>query len=225
MAITKVVPSMFAVANGQIVSGVTIGNTSSIASLTFDENGVIVAASNVTVTVANTNITGEIISSQIANSAITSEKIAVGAIPPSDDASALTTGTLPIERIADGTVTSAKLATGAAATNLGNYVTSVNGSTGAVTVNTTPPTTLNAIGTYAIVARPDGSPSNMAVGSTFAAGSAGSQLRIAGVADLGSGALGGTTGSSTAISGTWRLMSVSATNGGGNNPFLAVRIS
>lgn len=38
--------------------------------------------------------------------------------------------------IDDGAVTAAKLATGAAATNLGNYVTTVNGSTGAVTVAT-----------------------------------------------------------------------------------------
>jgi hypothetical protein len=60
---------------------------------------------------------------------------ALGNVPPSDDASALTTGTLPIERIADGTVTSAKLASGAAASNLGNYVQSVAGRTGAVALD------------------------------------------------------------------------------------------
>jgi hypothetical protein len=58
-------------------------------------------------------------------------------VPPSDDASALTTGTLDIARIADASVTAAKLASGAAASNLGNYVTTVNGSTGAVTVQST----------------------------------------------------------------------------------------
>lgn len=47
---------------------------------------------------------------KLANAAVTAEKIAAGAIPPSDDASALTTGTLPIARIADGSITNAKLA-------------------------------------------------------------------------------------------------------------------
>lgn len=58
-------------------------------------------------------------------------------VPPSDDASALTTGTLDIARIADASVTATKLASGAAASNLGSYVTTVNGSTGAVTVQPT----------------------------------------------------------------------------------------
>lgn len=40
-------------------------------------------------------------------------------------------------QIADGSVTSGKLASGAAATNLGNYVTTVNSATGAVTVQET----------------------------------------------------------------------------------------
>jgi hypothetical protein len=37
---------------------------------------------------------------------------ALGNVPPSDDASALTTGTLPIERIADGAITTVKLGSG-----------------------------------------------------------------------------------------------------------------
>ena len=63
MAITRVVPALIQVANN--VTSTTIGNTTSIPSLTFDASGVIIAASNTTVTVANTNITGNIISSQI----------------------------------------------------------------------------------------------------------------------------------------------------------------
>ena len=58
---------------------------------------------------------------------------ALSNVPASDDASALTTGTLDIARIANGAVTATKLASGAAATNLGNYVSTFNGSTGAVT--------------------------------------------------------------------------------------------
>jgi hypothetical protein len=69
MAITRVVPALIQVANN--VTSTTIGNTTSIPSLTFDASGVIIAASNTTVTVANTNITGNIISSQITSVANT----------------------------------------------------------------------------------------------------------------------------------------------------------
>jgi hypothetical protein len=69
MAITKVSPALIQVANN--VTSTTIGNTTSIPSLTFDASGVIIAASNTTVTVANTNITGNIISSQITSVANT----------------------------------------------------------------------------------------------------------------------------------------------------------
>ena len=41
-------------------------------------------------------------------------------VPPSNDASALTTGTLPIARIADGVISSDKLASGAAKANFGS---------------------------------------------------------------------------------------------------------
>lgn len=67
--------------------------------------------------------------SQIDDSAITSAKIAAGAIPASDDASALTTGTLPIARIADGAVTAAKLASGAAVSNIGYTPANISGQT------------------------------------------------------------------------------------------------
>ena len=46
MAITRVVPALIQVANN--VTSTTIGNTTSIPSLTFDASGVIIAASNTT---------------------------------------------------------------------------------------------------------------------------------------------------------------------------------
>ncbi len=44
MAITKVVPALIQVANN--VTSTTLGNSTTSISLTFDENGVIIAASN-----------------------------------------------------------------------------------------------------------------------------------------------------------------------------------
>jgi len=64
VALTKVQPTIIAVANN--VTNKTVGNTTSIPSFTFDGSGVITSASNNTVSVANTRITGNIISSQIA---------------------------------------------------------------------------------------------------------------------------------------------------------------
>jgi hypothetical protein len=131
---------------------------------------------------------------------------ALSNVPASDDASALTTGTLPIARIADGAVTAAKLASGAAASNLGNYVTSVNGSTGAVTVDAAS-TAFGGIGSYTAAY----SPSTVAInGGTLAAGTtvAGSGLRQT----LTGRDLGGISTTTAALSqvvglsGTWRLM-------------------
>jgi hypothetical protein len=68
MAITKVSPALIQVANN--VTSTTIGNTTSIPSLTFDASGVIISASNTTVTVANTNITGTITATQIAANSV-----------------------------------------------------------------------------------------------------------------------------------------------------------
>ena len=65
------------------------------------------------------NSSGQVPASALQDGAVTAAKIAAGAIPPSNDASALTTGTLPIARIADGALAAAKLAAGAAAANLG----------------------------------------------------------------------------------------------------------
>ncbi len=53
-------------------------------------------------------------------------------LPPSNDASALTTGTLAIARLADSSITAAKLASGAAASNLGSFVSALEGSTGSI---------------------------------------------------------------------------------------------
>lgn len=54
-------------------------------------------------------------------------------ITVTDGSNILQDGTVQTADLANAAVTSAKMATGAAATNLGNYVQSFNGSTGAVT--------------------------------------------------------------------------------------------
>jgi len=66
MPLTKVSFSVIQVANN--VTSTTVGNTTSIPSFTFDQNGVITSASNVTPSIANTQITGVITGSQIASS-------------------------------------------------------------------------------------------------------------------------------------------------------------
>ena len=69
MALTKVSPSLFQVSNN--ITSVTVGGSANTISLTFDSNGVITGASNNAVSVANTAITGNIISSQITSVANT----------------------------------------------------------------------------------------------------------------------------------------------------------
>jgi hypothetical protein len=81
VALTKVSPSLFQVSNN--ITSVTVGGSANTISLTFDSNGVITGASNNAVSVANTAITGNIISSQIASvngSVITANTIANSAI-------------------------------------------------------------------------------------------------------------------------------------------------
>lgn len=63
-------------------------------------------------------------------------------ITVTDGSNILQDGTVTTDDLAAGAVTSAKMATGAAATNLGNYVQSFNGSTGAVSY-TAPVTSVN----------------------------------------------------------------------------------
>jgi len=81
MALTRVSPALFQVSNN--ITSVTVGGSANTISLTFDSNGVITAASNNALSVANTLITGNIISSQIASvngSVITANTIANSAI-------------------------------------------------------------------------------------------------------------------------------------------------
>jgi len=63
MALTKVAPYVIAVSNN--VTSTTIGGAGQIPSLTFDGSGIITSASNTALTVSNTEIVGNIISSQI----------------------------------------------------------------------------------------------------------------------------------------------------------------
>jgi hypothetical protein len=69
MALTRVSPALFQVSNN--ITSVTVGGSANTISLTFDSNGVITGASNNAVSVANTAITGNIISSQITSVANT----------------------------------------------------------------------------------------------------------------------------------------------------------
>ena len=69
MALTKVSPSLFATSNN--ITSVTVGGSANTISLTFDASGVITSATNNAVSVANTAITGNIISSQITSVANT----------------------------------------------------------------------------------------------------------------------------------------------------------
>jgi hypothetical protein len=71
--LTKVTPDMIRVANN--VTSTTVGNTTTGISLTFDESGVIVAASNVVQSIANTQLTGTITEAQIADEAVSNTKI------------------------------------------------------------------------------------------------------------------------------------------------------
>jgi len=69
MALTRVSPALFQVSNN--ITSVTVGGSANTISLTFDSNGVITGASNNAVSVSNTAITGNIISSQITSVANT----------------------------------------------------------------------------------------------------------------------------------------------------------
>ena len=69
MALTRVSPALFQVSNN--ITSVTVGGSANTISLTFDSNGVITGATNNAVSVANTAITGNIISSQITSVANT----------------------------------------------------------------------------------------------------------------------------------------------------------
>jgi len=69
VALTRVSPSLFATSNNVIST--TVGGSANTVSLTFDGSGVITSATNNAISVANTAITGNIISSQITSVANT----------------------------------------------------------------------------------------------------------------------------------------------------------
>ena len=69
MALTKVAPALFGTGNN--ITSVTVGGSANTISLTFDGSGVITSATNNAISVANTAITGNIISSQITSVANT----------------------------------------------------------------------------------------------------------------------------------------------------------
>jgi hypothetical protein len=78
MPLTKVSFSVIQVANN--VTSTTVGNTTSIPSITFDQNGVISAVSNVTPSIANTQITGTIIGSQISANTLANSVFQTGSV-------------------------------------------------------------------------------------------------------------------------------------------------
>jgi len=103
VALTKVSPSLFQVSNN--ITSVTVGGSANTISLTFDSNGVITGASNNAVSVANTAITGNIISSQITSVANTQLTGLIQAAQiGSANATLITSGTLPKTRLPTGSV-------------------------------------------------------------------------------------------------------------------------
>jgi hypothetical protein len=87
-------PALFATSNN--ITSVTVGGSANTVSLTFDSNGVITGASNNALSVANTQITGNITSSQITsnptlygNVSVTGA-IGVGGATPTSNGSGIT---------------------------------------------------------------------------------------------------------------------------------------
>jgi hypothetical protein len=79
-----------------------------------------------TVKIADANVT----TAKLVDASVTSAKIATDAVT----ATQIAANAVGTSEIADANVTAAKLASGAAASNLGSYVSSVDGSTGAITL-------------------------------------------------------------------------------------------
>ena len=103
MALTRVSPALFQVSNN--ITSVTVGGSANTISLTFDSNGVITGASNNVLSVANTLITGNIISSQITSVANTQLTGLIQAAQiGSANATLITAGTLPGARLPAGSV-------------------------------------------------------------------------------------------------------------------------
>jgi len=105
-------------------------------------------------------------------------------ITVTDGSNILQDGTVTTDDLAAGAVTSAKMAVGAAATNLGNYVSSFNGSTGAVTGVST---VNGSSGAVTVVSTVNGSTGAVTVQATLVSGS--NIKSINGTSLLGSGDL------------------------------------
>jgi len=116
MALTRVSPALFQVSNN--ITSVTVGGSANTISLTFDASGVITGASNNAVSVANTAITGNIISSQITSVANTQLTGLIQAAQiGSANATLITSGTLPGARLPTGSVLQVVTATYSTSTN------------------------------------------------------------------------------------------------------------
>jgi hypothetical protein len=102
VALTKVAPALFGTGNN--ITSVTVGGSANTISLTFDSNGVITGASNNAVSVANTAITGNIISSQITSVANTQLTGLVTASQIANVANTQLTGTLIASQIANNSI-------------------------------------------------------------------------------------------------------------------------
>ena len=103
MSLTRVSPALFATSNN--ITSVTVGGSANTISLTFDASGVITSATNNAVSVANTAITGNIISSQITSVANTQLTGLIQAAQiGSANATLITSGTLPGARLPAGSV-------------------------------------------------------------------------------------------------------------------------
>jgi hypothetical protein len=155
-----------------------------------------------TAKIADANVT----TAKIADSAITSGKIADGAVATADIAdSAVTTA-----KIANANVTVAKIS----ATGTPSSTTFLAGDGSWQTISTTPPSTFDAVGTYAALY--NASNTNLAIGATVAGSSLrynvstnGTDYRTGNPFATGRYRVSNSTydGGGTAVSGTWRKMS------------------
>jgi len=98
VALTRVSPSLFATSNN--ITSVTVGGSANTISLTFDGSGVITSATNNAVSVANTAITGNIISSQITSVANTQITGNITAAQITSVANTQITGTISVANTA-----------------------------------------------------------------------------------------------------------------------------
>ena len=103
MALTRVSPALFATSNN--ITSTTVGGSANTVSLTFDGSGVITSATNNAISVANTAITGNIISSQITSVANTQITGNIISSQITSVANTQITGVLPITNGGTGAAT------------------------------------------------------------------------------------------------------------------------